>query len=276
MPELGLTANQSQFWHQLGLVESIADILKLQLAITKMTKIRVALVEDHDLTRVGIRTALQQRDGIEVVGDAANATEGLKLLQSSKPDVAIVDIGLPDFDGIELTQKFKKSIAVGSDPDTKVLILTFQDNEEEVLAAFAAGADSYCMKDISFDQLLDVVKVTHEGNSWIDPAIARIVLKQARTEAQAPAAEQKLEPKKVTINAAEPEFTHIIETYPLTERELEVLELIVQGYSNAAIAEKLYITVGTVKTHVRNILNKLCADDRTQAAVLALRSGLVG
>ena len=240
-----------------------------------MSKIRVALVEDHDLTRVGIRTALQQRDGIEVVGDAANATEGLKLLQSSKPDVAIVDIGLPDFDGIELTQRFKKAIANGSDPDTKVLILTFQDNEEEVLAAFAAGADSYCMKDISFDQLLDVVKVTHEGNSWIDPAIARIVLKQART--QTPAAEEhKSEQKKVTIKAAEPEFSHIIETYPLTERELEVLELIVQGYSNAAIAEKLYITVGTVKTHVRNILNKLCADDRTQAAVLALRSGLVG
>jgi DNA-binding NarL/FixJ family response regulator len=228
-----------------------------------MSKIRVALIEDHDLTRVGIRTALQQRDTIEVVGDAANATDGLKLLQSTKPDVAIVDIGLPDFDGIELTQKFKKSIAE-SDPNTKVLILTFQDNEEEVLAAFAAGADSYCMKDISFDQLLDVVKVTHEGNSWIDPAIARIVLKQARTKESAPE-EQKVEGKRVTIKAAEPEFSHII-----------VLELIVQGYSNAAIAEKLYITVGTVKTHVRNILNKLCADDRTQAAVLALRSGLVG
>ena len=240
-----------------------------------MSKIRVALIEDHDLTRVGIRTALQQRDTIEVVGDAANATDGLKLLQSTKPDVAIVDIGLPDFDGIELTQKFKKSIVAESDPDTKVLILTFQDNEEEVLAAFAAGADSYCMKDISFDQLLDVVKVTHEGNSWIDPAIARIVLKQARTKESAPE-EPKMEGKRVTIKAAEPEFSHIIETYPLTERELEVLELIVQGYSNAAIAEKLYITVGTVKTHVRNILNKLCADDRTQAAVLALRSGLVG
>jgi DNA-binding NarL/FixJ family response regulator len=240
-----------------------------------MNKIRVALVEDHDLTRVGIRTALQQRDAIEVVGDAANATDGLKLLQSAKPDVAIVDIGLPDFDGIELTQRFKKSIVPDTDPDTKVLILTFQDNEEEVLAAFAAGADSYCMKDISFDRLLDVVKVTHEGNAWIDPAIARIVLKKARTKESAPE-EAKPQEKKVTIKAAEPEFSHIIETYPLTERELEVLELIVQGYSNAAIAEKLYITVGTVKTHVRNILNKLCADDRTQAAVLALRSGLVG
>ena len=95
-----------------------------------MTKIRVALIEDHDLTRVGIRTALQQRDTIEVVGDAANATDGLKLLQSSKPDVAIVDIGLPDFDGIELTQKFKKSIAE-SDPDTKVLILTFRTTKKK-------------------------------------------------------------------------------------------------------------------------------------------------
>jgi DNA-binding NarL/FixJ family response regulator len=240
-----------------------------------MNTISIALVEDHDLTRVGIRTALQQRNEIEVVGEAANAKDGLKLLNATHPDVAIIDIGLPDFDGIELTQKFKSSMALESKANTKVLILTFQDNEEEVLAAFAAGADSYCMKDISFDQLLEVVKVTHEGNSWIDPAIARIVLKQARVQNFVPET-PKNEPKKVTINAAKPEFSQIINAYPLTERELEVLELIVQGYSNAAIAEKLYITVGTVKTHVRNILNKLCADDRTQAAVLALRSGLVG
>lgn len=239
-----------------------------------MNKIRVALIEDHDLTRVGIRTALQQREEIAVVGEAANGTEGLKLLQTTQPDIAIVDIGLPDIDGIELTKQLKET-ETENNPVPKVLILTLQDNEEAVMAAFAAGADSYCMKDISFDQLLDVVKVTHEGNSWIDPAIARIVLKQARTQEPAPE-EPKAEGKRVTIKAAEPEFSHIIETYPLTERELEVLELIVQGYSNAAIAEKLYITVGTVKTHVRNILNKLCADDRTQAAVLALRSGLVG
>jgi DNA-binding NarL/FixJ family response regulator len=240
-----------------------------------MNTISIALVEDHDLTRVGIRTALQQRHEIKVVGEAANAKDGLKLLNATHPDVAIIDIGLPDFDGIELTQKFKSSMVLESNVNTKVLILTFQDNEEEVLAAFAAGADSYCMKDISFDQLLEVVKVTHEGNSWIDPAIARIVLKQARIQNSVPEI-SKNEPKKVAINAAKPEFSQIINAYPLTERELEVLELIVQGYSNAAIAEKLYITVGTVKTHVRNILNKLCADDRTQAAVLALRSGLVG
>lgn len=239
-----------------------------------MSEIRVALIEDHDLTRVGIRTALQQHQGIVVVGDAANGTEGLKLVRATKPDIAVVDIGLPDIDGIEVTHRIKDAQASGGEPETKVLILTFQDNEQEVLAAFAAGADSYCMKDISFEQLLEVLRVTYEGNSWIDPAIARIVLKQAKH--QAPTAEEIEKTKTVTINAAEPEFSQLIEAYPLTERELEVLELIVQGYSNAAIAQKLYITVGTVKTHVRNILNKLSADDRTQAAVLALRSGLVG
>lgn len=104
------------------------------------------------------------------------------------------------------------------------------------------------------------LQVTHEGNAWIDPAIAKIVLKKTQS----------------MDTGTEAEYSQPIAAYPLTERELEVLQLIVEGCSNAAIAEKLYITVGTVKTHVRNILNKLCADDRTQAAVRALRSGLVG
>ncbi|HIK27250.1 MAG: response regulator transcription factor [Oscillatoriaceae bacterium SKW80] len=239
-----------------------------------MSEIRVALIEDHDLTRVGIKMALQQHEGITVVGDAANGTEGLKMVRATKPDIVIVDIGLPDIDGIEVTKRIKDTQASAAEPDTKVLILTFQDNEQEVLAAFAAGADSYCMKDISFEQLLEVLRVTYEGNSWIDPAIARIVLKKAKNHISA--TKQIEKSKTVMINATDSEFNQLIEAYPLTERELEVLELIVQGYSNAAIAQKLYITVGTVKTHVRNILNKLSAADRTQAAVLALRSGLVG
>jgi DNA-binding NarL/FixJ family response regulator len=239
-----------------------------------MSKIRVALIEDHDLTRVGIRTALQQRSEIEFVGEAANAAEGLNLLETSRPDVGIVDIGLPDMDGIELTRRFKDSSSEEDRPQTKILVLTLQDNEEAVMAAFAAGADSYCMKNISFDNLLDAIQVTNEGNAWIDPAIAKIVLK--KTKVAEPGADAIAISKTVTISAAEPEYSQLIEAYPLTERELEVLQLIVEGCSNAAIAEKLYITVGTVKTHVRNILNKLCADDRTQAAVRALRSGLVG
>jgi DNA-binding NarL/FixJ family response regulator len=232
-----------------------------------MSKIRIALIEDHDLTRVGIRTALMQMEGIEVVGEANNAAEGLKMLKKIRPDIAIVDIGLPDKDGIELTKELK-AVAEGEEEiETKVLILTLRDNSEAVLAAFAAGADSYCMKDIKFDNLLEAVRVTHNGNSWIDPSIARIVLQQAQQNA----------PKSTSIASSKSqEDQPPIEAYSLTDRELEVLQLIVEGCSNAAIAEKLYITIGTVKTHVRNILNKLCADDRTQAAVRALRSGIVG
>ncbi len=138
-----------------------------------MTKIRVALIEDHDLTRVGIRTALMQKDEIEVVGEAANAVEGMTMLKLLQPDIAIIDIGLPDKDGIELTREVK-STEIGEQLRTRVLILTLQDNKEAVLAAFAAGADSYCMKDIRFDNLLEAVRVTYNGNAWIDPAIARI------------------------------------------------------------------------------------------------------
>ena len=240
-----------------------------------MTKIRVALIEDHDLTRVGIRTALQQRQEIEVVGEAANASEGLKLLETSHPDIAIIDIGLPDKDGIELTRQIKANQEEKAEESkTKVLILTLRDNKEAVLAAFAAGADSYCMKDISFDNLLEALRQTYTGNSWVDPAIARIVLQQAQQTPEG--GDAGVDNKTVAINAADAEYDQMIAAYPLTERELEVLQLIVEGCSNAIIAEKLYITVGTVKTHVRNILNKLCADDRTQAAVRALRSGLVG
>ncbi|MDZ7959549.1 MAG: response regulator transcription factor [Aulosira sp. DedQUE10] len=239
-----------------------------------MSKIRIALIEDHDLTRVGIRTALLQKEEIEVVGEAANAAEGLKMLKMLQPDIAIVDIGLPDKDGIELTRELK-STSNGEDLKTKVLILTLRDNKEAVLAAFAAGADSYCMKDIKFDNLLEAVRVTYNGNAWIDPAIARIVLQQAQ---QNPAKQDKvlLDTKNPFNTSESGETPEHIDAYTLTERELEVLQLIVEGCSNAVIAERLYITVGTVKTHVRNILNKLCADDRTQAAVRALRSGLVG
>lgn len=236
-----------------------------------MHDICVVLIEDHDLTRIGMQTALQQRPGIAVVAEAATGHQGLEILKTIQPDVAILDIGLPDMDGIEVTRRFKQDLSDKPD-QTKILVLTLNDNDDVVLAAFAAGADSYCMKDVSLDQLAEAIRLTYEGNSWIDPAIAQIVLKQARSSLSTVTTEGAT----IEIDAAKPELNHLIEAYPLTERELEVLELIVEGCSNAAISERLYITVGTVKTHVRNILNKLCANDRTQAAVRALRSGLVG
>jgi DNA-binding NarL/FixJ family response regulator len=244
-----------------------------------MEKIRVVLIEDHDLTRIGLRTSLMQCADIDLVAEAGNGLDGLNLLHQLKPDLAIVDIGLPELDGIEVTRRLKQSEGKSSEAETaesgsgavatKVLILTLQDEQEAVLAAFGAGADSYCMKDITFDHLVEAVKTTYSGNSWIDPAIARIVLNQVQTQ-------ENNGDATVSIQATSPEDQQLLESCPLTDRELEVLQLIVDGCSNSEIAERLFITVGTVKTHVRNILNKLCADDRTQAAVRALRSGLVG
>jgi two-component system, NarL family, response regulator LiaR len=234
---------------------------------------RVVVIEDHDLTRTVLQMSLERTGSIQVVGKAATATEGLSLLQEHKPDVAIVDVGLPDLDGIDVTRQIKNNSSLCE--VTKVLILTSRDNEATVLAAFAAGADSYCMKDAAIQTLTDAIQITADGNSWIDPAIAGIVLQKARqAEQPVPALMEE-----VTEGAAEPlavgENGLVWSDYTLTDRELEVLQLIVDGFSNAAIAEQLYISIGTVKTHVRHILNKLCADDRTQAAVRALRAGLV-
>lgn len=238
-----------------------------------MGDIRVAIIEDHSLTRIGMRSSLNEQEGIQVVGDEATASNGLKLLQSTKPDIAIVDIGLPDRDGIWLVQQFRESLVSETAAQTKVMMLTSFAKEQMVLAAFAAGADSYCVKTIKFELLLEALHITHEGQSWIDPAIARIVLKHTRQGAAA-----MLKPnatQTVTISAIDPEQASILQADPLTKRELEVLELIVQGYSNNEIAQKLYLSLGSVKVYVRGVLNKLCASDRTQAAVLALRAGLL-
>ncbi len=235
-----------------------------------MAKIHVVLIEDHDLTRMGLRTALQQQESIELIGEAANGNDGLRLLTQLQPDIAIVDIGLPDIDGIELTRQFRQFQSETEGVKTKILILTMHDDELEVLSAFAAGADSYCIKNIHIQQLLEAIKATAEGQSWIDPAIAEIVLQQVRQGNLGAKQEET-----VSIKALNPEEGEIIQAFPLTERELNVLELIVGGYSNNKIAEKLHIGLGTVKTHVRNILDKLSVSDRTEAAVRALRAGLV-
>ena len=231
-------------------------------------EIGVALIEDHDLTRMGLRAAFRQA-GLRFLGEADNGEKGLTLLQEMRPDVAVVDVGLPDIDGIEMIQRFRQE---NPDSETRILMLTMHDSEKAVLAAFAAGADSYCTKEIDTKDLITAIQETSEGNSWIDPSIASLVLSQVKPTA---AVGESFNSRTVEIRAVEPEYEQIIEAYPLTERELEILECIVAGCSNAQIAEKLFVTVGTVKTHVRNILNKLGASDRTQAAVRALRSGLI-
>ncbi|MEM9088329.1 MAG: response regulator transcription factor [Cyanobacteria bacterium P01_F01_bin.53] len=230
--------------------------------------ISVALIEDHDLTRMGLKAAFRQA-GLSFLGEADTGEKGLALIKKMSPDVAVVDVGLPDIDGIEMIQRLKQD---NPEHSTRFLMLTMHDSEKAVLAAFAAGADSYCTKEIDTDDLITAIKETKAGNSWIDPSIASLVLSQVKPTA---ASSDSFKQKTVEIRAVDAEYEQIIEAYPLTNRELEILECIVAGCSNAQIAEKLFVTVGTVKTHVRNILNKLGASDRTQAAVRALRSGLI-
>lgn len=243
-----------------------------------MNIIRVVLIGGQESSRTGLIAALQMSDGIEVVGDAASGHEGLEIVKETKPDIAIVTIALPDMEGIELTQKLKQLEDNSEEAQTKVLILTTQDNDNSVLATFSAGADSYALSDVSFNVLLQAIEVTSQGNNWIDPAVANIIIDHSHknfngdTEKSQKEDDDTIEIDKVGIQCG---GSADIQLEPLTERELEVLELIVAGCSNSEIADKLYITVGTVKTHVRSILSKLCVHDRTQAAVQALRSGLV-
>jgi DNA-binding NarL/FixJ family response regulator len=236
-----------------------------------MSDIRVVLIEDHDVVRIGLRTVLQIQEGIQVAGEASNGPQGLTLLETTQVDVALVDVGLPGIDGIELTQQFRKFQQEHPESTTKIIMLTMLGTEDTVLASFAAGADSYCMKDIGIEQLIEAIRMTHTGNAWIDPAVASIVLRQVRSSIVQPTAQKHT----IEIRSLEPEYEQVLASDPVTDREREVLELMVAGCTNVAIAERLFITVGTVKTHVRNILAKLCADDRTEAAVRALRSGII-
>ncbi len=208
---------------------------------------RIVLVEDHALTRAGLRAALVDA-GFDVVGEAADGPRGLAEVMRLAPDVAVVDLGLPGMDGIELTKRLRESAA-----HTKIVILTMHDLDSEVLAALAAGADAYCVKSTKTEGVVTAVRVVAEGGAYFDPAVAHVVL------------------RKVT----EPATQAAAGTSPLSPRETEILRLVADGAGNVEIAERLSIGLGTVKGHIRDILEKLSASDRTQAAVVALRRGLI-
>lgn len=221
--------------------------------------IRVLIVEDHQMTLVGLKMLLEKSDGVQVVGEAGNGMEAVRLATDNQPDVILMDIGLPEMDGIEATQKIKLQ-----HPGIRIIMLTSKDNEQDVFASLAAGADAYCMKGISIDSLSAAIDAVREGTAWLDPAVARMVL--GRFQGVKPAAEH------ITNNGPNEQA---LGDCPLTAREMEVLKLIVDGLSNPEIADKLTITKATAKAHVHSILQKLCVDDRTQAAVLAMRQGYV-
>ncbi len=213
-----------------------------------MAKIKVLIVEDHALTRTGLRTALDCNASLEVVGEASDGEAGLEEALRLKPDVAVVDIGLPGIDGIELTRRIRRDL-----PKTKVLILTMHDMEDEVIATLAAGADAYCLKSADPERIVDAVKAAASGGAYFDPGIAHVVLRAFN----------------------HPEVAASAAGSPLSPRETEILQLIAGGTSNADIAQQLGIGLGTVKGHIRDLMEKLSASDRTHAAVIALRRGLI-
>lgn len=220
--------------------------------------IKVLLVEDHMMIRMGTALVIEKTEGITLVGEAEDGQQGVEMAKELLPDVILMDIGLPVIDGIEATRRIKEM-----NLDSKILIFTSRDNDDDVFAALAAGADGYIMKGATAQQLTAALTAVNEGTAWLDPAIARLVLSNVQ--------KQKLEDTTTdSIN-----YKAGKNTFGLTEREMEVLALIVDGLSNPEIAEKLFITRATAKAHVHSILQKLYVDDRTQAAVTAMREGLV-
>ncbi len=217
--------------------------------------ISVIIVEDFKLTRVGLRCALNANDDINVVAEAEDAIEGLKLIEKHKPDVVLMDLGLPGMNGIEAMIKCKEMI-----PDIKIIALTSHDRSEEVIAALSSGASAYCLKDIDPQKLADVVRDVAIGVCWIDPMVAQMTLNAL--------------PKIDNIGFL-PNKSSSEGRVPLTEREFEVLKHLVSGKSNTEIAKELIVSVHTAKAHVCSILQKMCVNDRVQAAVKAVKEGMV-
>ncbi len=219
--------------------------------MSEKAKINVLIVDDSKLTIVGLKTTLNQFDNIKVVGEANDGQDAIKVTQELKPDVILMDIGMPILDGIKATRELKKLKDLGS----KIIMLTSHESEQDVLEAMSAGANSYCMKDVEPDVLVSVIRSTHEGASWLDPRIAQIVLNKFVDKFG-----KFLKPDKTT---------------DLTEREVDVLNLIAKGSSNQEISDELCISLNTVKTHIKNIFQKLEVEDRTQAAMKAVKDDLI-
>jgi NarL family two-component system response regulator LiaR len=208
--------------------------------------IRVFVAEDHAIVRKGVCALLTLEPGIEVVGEASNGREAVRGIESSQPDVILMDLVMPEMDGIEAIQQ-----VMARQPKARILVLTSFATDDKVFPAIKAGALGYLLKDSEPRDVVDAIRQVHRGESSLHPRIARKLMQElSRPPDQPPTPD------------------------PLSEREMEVLRLVAQGKSNRDIAEDLTITEGTVRVHVSSILGKLHLASRTQATLYALREGL--
>jgi two-component system, NarL family, response regulator LiaR len=209
--------------------------------------VRIVIVEDDPMMQLGLEQSFQDYPQMQIVAQAEDGLSGVAAVRQHQPDLVIMDIGLPRLDGIAATQQIKAAF-----PQTRVVMLTSHTSETEIVAALSSGADAYCIKGTNIELLISAIEAALEGAVYLDPQIARKVLEHLRPPP--PEAEK---------------IGH------LSPREMDVLQLLVQGLSNIEIAAALFLSPNTIKTHLRGIMNKLAVDDRVQAAVVALRSGLV-
>jgi NarL family two-component system response regulator LiaR len=212
-----------------------------------MAKIGVLIVDDHEIVRQGLRTYLELLDEIKVVGESQNGLEAIAQVHQHKPDVVLMDLVMPEMDGIQATHQIREI-----SPETKVIVLTSFAEDDKVFPAIQAGAVGYLLKDVSPSDLAKAIEAVHRGDTQLHPDIQKKLMDQFTS----PIGEPPVGPDE------------------LTPRELEVLQLIALGKSNRDLANELVISEKTVKTHVSNILNKLHLDDRTQAAIYAIKQGM--
>ena len=204
--------------------------------------IRVLLVDDHEMVRMGVGTYLATQTGIEVVGEAENGKKGVELALKLKPDIILMDLVMDVMDGVEATKQI-----VESWPEAKIIVVTSFLDDEKLYPVIEAGATSYLLKTSRASHIADAIRATHNGESILEPKVTGKMMTKMRTK----------------------ELAHPHDD--LTEREYEILLLIAQGKSNQEIADELFIALKTVKTHVSNILSKLEVSDRTQAVIYAFR-----
>lgn len=217
--------------------------------------IKVIIVEDHKLLLVGLKSLFNESREIEVIAEAQNGKEAIEKASKYKPSIILMDIGLPDMSGIDAAKKILEQ-----NENIKIIMLTSHITEKEVLDSLNIGASAYVIKDINTENLMMIIKTVKDGAIWLDPKIVPIIREKKINTAL----------YKPTTRAAFKE-----KHGNLTEREYEVLKLVVDGKSNFEIAQELTISEHTAKAHVCNIIQKMVVDDRTQAAVKALKDGLV-